>query len=443
MIDLNETEYLSYAKKLVQATVYDNPGFGEILSYIPIVCGSTVPTSVACTDGTMIGLAPDFFRNYKPEEQGFILLHEALHVAFRHRSRKEAYIGINNTETMAAYDIAIECIVNQALISLPTSAITCPDDATTFNKVLTAEQQDFKPLSKWCTESLVEYLLYLHSTDQCSKSLNNMFKSYEADVVVVNLSTKDTSNSASNGEDNSADDVSSSKVELKESTGKDKSEIEELIWDQRLKRLASSYGDRNSLTSLLNDIPVVNTPWQEELKAFLTRNLLTERQTTWRRPHRLYTAGILTHFMPFSQKKPGIKTIAVLLDLSGSCFSKEVIAEFAANIDEIQGVTGSEILLITFDHKVNEVINITSTGGSFSEKINNNEFTITGGGGTSFIEPFQEVEKHNVDVVVVLTDGYGEFPDSTTVPEHQIIWGMTDKVVAPFGKTIVLMTEYN
>jgi predicted metal-dependent peptidase len=128
--------------------------------------------------------------------------------------------------------------------------------------------------------------------------------------------------------------------------------------------------------------------------------------------------------------------------MSGSCFSEKVIAEFAANIDDIQGVTGSEILLITFDHGVNEVINITSTGGSFSEKINNNEFTITGGGGTSFIEPFQEVEKHDVDVVVVLTDGYGEFPQSTTVPEHQIIWGMTDKVVAPFGKTIALMTEY-
>ena len=438
MTDLNETKYQGYVKKLVQATVYDNPAFGEILSYIPIVCGSTVPTSVACTDGTMIGLAPNFFKNYRPEEQGFIILHEALHVAFRHRSRKEAYIGINNTESMSAFNIAIECIVNQALLSLPTGSITCPEDATTFEKVLTHEQQKLKPLSKWCTESLVEYLLYLKSNDQCNKTLDNMFKDAEADVLLISLSNKNTSNSKSNG----GSDFSNTDS-LNEDSESPVGEIENLIWDERLKRLAYSYGSCSSLASLLNDIPVVKTPWQEELKAFLTRNLLPERQTTWRRPHRLYTAGIITHFMPFSQKKPGVKIIAVLLDMSGSCFNNKVIAEFASNVDTIQGVTGSEILLITFDHQVNEVINVSTTGGSFSEKINNNEFAITGGGGTSFIKPFQEVEKHNVDVVVVLSDGYGEFPQATTVPEHKIIWGMTSKVIAPFGKTISLMTEYH
>lgn len=436
--DLSENEYLSYAKKLVQATVYDNPGFGEILSYIPLVCGKSVPSPVACTDGTMIGLAPNFFSNYKPEEQGFIILHEALHIAFRHRARKEAYLGADNKDTIAAYNIAIECIVNQALMYLPGCSISCPEDATTFKNVLTLKQQGLKPLSSWSTETLVEYLLHLKSSNQSSKELNDMFNKFTADVLLVDLSESANSDAASSSDAN--DNASLVKGdEISKQPGKD---IQDLIWDERLKRLAASYFSDNSLTSLLSDIPVVKTPWQEELRAFLTRNLLPEKQTTWRRPHRLCTAGIIPHFMPFIQKKPGIKTIAVLLDLSGSCFGNKVISEFAANIDLIQSITSSEILLITFDDDVNEVVKLDNLGGSFSEKLKNGDVIITGGGGTSFIEPFKRVERDEVDVVVVLTDGYGTFPESTTVPEHKVIWGMTDNVVAPFGTTISLVSSF-
>tara|TARA_Y100000034_G_scaffold115534_1_gene152820 strand:- start:345 stop:695 length:351 start_codon:yes stop_codon:yes gene_type:complete len=60
---------------------------------------------------------------------------------------------------------------------------------------------------------------------------------------------------------------------------------------------------------------------------------------------------------------------------------------------------------------------------------------LMGGGGTSFTPIFEHLEKEHidVDVVVVFTDGYGDFPVST---EYDTIWIITSEVVPPFGEIV-------
>ena len=72
--------------------------------------------------------------------------------------------------------------------------------------------------------------------------------------------------------------------------------------------------------------------------------------------------------------------------------------------------------------------------------------TPTGGGGTSFIPFFKEVEAHGLEsnsCAIYLTDGYGQFPASQ--PEIPTLWvitpgGIEDKEI-PFGTVTRLLEE--
>jgi predicted metal-dependent peptidase len=62
-----------------------------------------------------------------------------------------------------------------------------------------------------------------------------------------------------------------------------------------------------------------------------------------------------------------------------------------------------------------------------------------GGGGTSFIPPFEYLEKNGIDpkCVIYLTDGYGTFPSESDV-KVPTMWLMTTDVEPPFGECVRL-----
>ena len=62
------------------------------------------------------------------------------------------------------------------------------------------------------------------------------------------------------------------------------------------------------------------------------------------------------------------------------------------------------------------------------------------GGGTSFVDVCAEAEKLNADVLLVLTDMYGSFPEQCSVPT---IWCSTEKseTTVPFGEVVHVECE--
>lgn len=405
-------------RKITQACLFQYPSFGEILSYIPQQ--HTSRPVIAATDGRSIHYGDDFFANYTPGDQAFIMLHEAMHVALCHAQRCQQMIV--DSYTADIWNTSTDCVINDALSILlaSQSEITVPKNATTFQVTLTPEEQRIKPLKDWTSEHLFQYLMEKYG-DKPTKRLKDVL-----DSLMRDLSNRQF------------DDPLPSYVEQEAYCQGADSTIDRLIWGERIKRALAGTGASNVLARLEAELPKVTTPWQQELRRFVTTRVLPQRAISWKRPSRLAAAGVISHFEPYRGKKRGARTIAVLFDTSGSCFDPETFAEFVANVQDIQAASGADILLIAFDWEVQNVERICNDGRTFSQKLTLEEIKITGGGGTSFVPPFKELEEHDVDVTIVLTDGYGKFPEMHNDLSLNTIWAMTTDVVAPFGKTIEL-----
>lgn len=405
-------------RKITQACLFQYPSFGEILSYIPQQVTSR--NIIAATDGRSIHYGDAFFDNYTPGEQAFIVLHEAMHVALCHAQRCQQ--AIVDAYTADVWNTSTDCVINDALSILlaSQSEITVPKNATTFQKVLSPEELRIKQLKDWTSEHLFQYLMEKQGDDP-SKRLKSVLESLMRDLS-----------------NRQFEETLPGYVEQEAYSRDGDSTMDRLVWGERIKRALAGTGAANVLARLEAELPKVTTPWQHELRRFVASRVLPQRTLSWKRPSRLVAAGVISHFEPYRTKKRGVSTIAVLFDVSGSCFDSETFAEFVANVQDIQGTSGADILLIAFDWEVQSVERIRNDGRTFSQKLTQEEIEITGGGGTSFVPPFEELKTHDVDVTIALTDGYGCFPDVQNDTSLNTIWAMTTDVIAPFGKTIQL-----
>lgn len=133
----------------------------------------------------------------------------------------------------------------------------------------------------------------------------------------------------------------------------------------------------------------------------------------------------------------GMGPMVVVRDTSGSCMADQ--EEFLA-----------EIASIMYETKPDKLILIDCDAAIYKDGIHEYAYnegdllvqqakTFKGGGGTSFVPPFQYIAKENIrpEVLVFLTDMYGDFP--TEVPPYPVMWVYTaEKTGAPFGMELPL-----
>jgi len=150
-------------------------------------------------------------------------------------------------------------------------------------------------------------------------------------------------------------------------------------------------------------------------------------------------------------KDSGFRTVVLCIDTSGS-IGDETLGRFAT---EIYGIFGTkkieEAIIIWCDDAVAgiERINLkTKSGDSMNEskfkEILGKHFKAKGGGGTSFIPPFQWIEKNLISkgtvpsFVIYFTDAMGTAPDKFkfSIPKYfdKILWVITDTQEAPHIK---------
>jgi len=112
-------------------------------------------------------------------------------------------------------------------------------------------------------------------------------------------------------------------------------------------------------------------------------------------------------------------SVAVIADTSAS-ITNENLAQFSGHIMKIWK-NGVKVTVIEADAAITDIY-------EFKGKINRVNYS--GGGGTSFIPPFEHIEKTKmeVDLVIYLTDGYGDAPDKFNIPT---IWCLIPEGVVP------------
>lgn len=168
-------------------------------------------------------------------------------------------------------------------------------------------------------------------------------------------------------------------------------------------------------------------PWYNHLHRYMQS--LSVSTYNWARLNR---RALITHgvFAPLHYAE-SLGDIAIFIDTSGSCVEKAQQANFAAHLNAILAeAKPHRIHLYYFDTQVYP-----------GEVIEAGELEVVtkpqGGGGTSFVPIFEQVEDDglNPDVCLILTDMLGRFPASE--PDYPVVWvDVFGRKGAPFGEVI-------
>jgi predicted metal-dependent peptidase len=135
-----------------------------------------------------------------------------------------------------------------------------------------------------------------------------------------------------------------------------------------------------------------------------------------------------------------LQDIVIAIDTSGSTFYYEnIVDKFVAECKAILSVgKWSRLHIVYCDTEINKWDEIDQPEDFPG-------FDVCGGGGTSFIPVFEEIEKRGINPValVYMTDGFGKFP--SRAPEYPVLWAISTPGInpedVPFGLTVKLKDD--
>lgn len=406
------------------------PEFASILLYAPRI--AVMGDFITKTDGKIIKVGEKFF-TLSFEMQVYKMLHMALHVGLRHHHR--AYELAGNNTALKLWEISTDVIINE---SIKEYISTVTGTVNNSQKLVLEDKEDIVTLRK-LREPLERLGFDINDNDnlRAENIFCTLVKGVEKKTIKLEeLPIPDESNTDLEG---NQFDISESVLKAngldEELNDNNKSSISDMLWSNRVKKAFEEAGKSigSSAIGLLNHLYKPKLNWQAILRSFLTSRLRPEKEPDYSRPSRRNLAGVHKIFEPNRVKKRGIKTLVVCLDTSGSCWNSPILSKFVSNIDVIHQSTASELILVVFDDGIHDVFEIKSNQ-RLSDLINNKSINITGGGGTSFVEPINKALEYNPDVIAVFTDCYGPFGDRPKVP---VLWATIGEE-APWGKNILI-----
>lgn len=181
-----------------------------------------------------------------------------------------------------------------------------------------------------------------------------------------------------------------------------------------------------NIQRIVEEIIFVKTPWFEILERWMTSTRCTD--STWRHPNRRFKAQGM--YLPMRKSEGAMAEMVIGVDTSGS-IDKEMLDYFAGHVNRIIELCSPERVHVVYcDAHINHV-------DVFEQGEWPVELKPCGGGGTVLTRIFEWIAEHGIDpsCVVILTDGYTDFPDEVAFPT---VWAITTEVTAPIeaGETV-------
>lgn len=162
--------------------------------------------------------------------------------------------------------------------------------------------------------------------------------------------------------------------------------------------------------------PKVN--WKRYLANFISANSSNKSDYSFQRPNRMFLHKKM--ILP-SLYKECISEGVIIIDTSGSCgaYQQQFLSEAAAVLNAGDGVEMVRIISCDADAVHEEDWEVQ---GRRPRPI-----PLTGGGGTSFVPPFELIREKNwrPEFVIYLTDMYGDFPGRELDPGCPVLWMST------------------
>jgi predicted metal-dependent peptidase len=352
--------------------IIDHPFFGTAVSKLPIIITDNVPTAAMAPNGQMY-INPDFAEPLSVSEMQFLLAHEALHYMLCHATRRKH-------RDPHAWNIAADKVINDTLV-----------DA----KVGTPIQGG------------------IYEADARNCAAEELYDENDIGKPVGGIGS-DVGEAV--GEDGQA--LDDSKIREIESEAK--------ISAVQSAKAAKSVGKLpSSLERLIDELVNVSTPWYQILERFMQSKV--KNDISWRRPNRRFIGRNI--YLPGADYTPTMGTVVIGVDTSGSIGNDE-LAMFGGHINRILETCTPERVVVVFCHAhVCRVDDYTSEDFPIS-------LETTETGGTAFKPVFDYIDDNDIDpeVVVYLTDGYGDQSEFTST--HETIWLTTHSEAFDWGTVI-------
>lgn len=361
----------------LEAAIEYLPGLASLSLWCNFV--DTDEDVVAYTDGVSV-YAGAHYEAREPKQRRFICLHEILHIALCHSNRSQELEKreLSNFNP-GLLNIAADAIINGSLgkltgLEVPPDAWTlmkiwqcleksdevnlAPEEVTKFRYSLLARQarkignlteDKFTAVNRWSCEDL-----YLFLKNQCQVQSNLL-------TILAEFEESD----ALNGDLRSIQAKTSQRSEPGKLITLEvaDSDQQKRDWQQRLNLLRGTMPQL--LDRLAQEIPRVETPWEQILLSLVQTAFQEETRKNYLRPNRRWlalerdyqsSAGVNLPFTPDSVKKRGSR-LAVALDTSGS-IDKELLSRFLAEISVLCSYNQRNLVLIIGDAKVHKIVEI-------------------------------------------------------------------------------------
>ena len=340
----------------------DYPFFGTILCPLPLKESKKIPT--LATDGKSIFYNEEYLEKLEPDEVMGCLLHEVLHPAFFHISRK-------GSRDHKLWNIACDYAINPILLN---EGGKLPEGALYEEKY-----------SGWEADKIYEDLI--------KEGVDG------DDFVLVEGESFDI------GGTGMFEDSSTSTSERNEMENE---------WKSRLVGAAEAVKFRGSvpadLKNLIDSFLSPSILWSDKLKEYAKDAV--RKKYSFLRPMKKYIDQDI--YLGSSIKKKGIRTMVAAMDSSGSAY--HMAPQYGAELTDIMTECDvDEMHVLWIDTEVHKVQTFTKESLPIV-------LEVEGNGGTAFEPAFDWVEENNIDpsLLIYFTDMMGSFP--TYEPNYSVIW---------------------
>ena len=367
--------------------------FGSLMLFAQIETTKKLPT--AATDGRKIFFNEEFLYSLSSKEQNALMLHEVLHMALLHVTRRQ-------NRDPHLWNIAADIVVND-LIERNTS-FPLPQGAITDTRF---------------QDKSVEYIYEV------------LLKSKKKYKLVINDILQPGNSEDSEKDVNLSEPLSQEEVDEIESFWKDKMEILKNSSEHNLSNGKGSLpaGIEQEISTILE--PEVD--WRHALWKYVGKTPADFDDLDRRFIYKgLYLESLLTEAVE----------VSVCIDTSGSV-SDELLMQFTG---ELKGILKSYPNV-----KCSLFFADTDLAGPYEiDRIEQMPKAI-GRGGTSFVPFFDYLKKHgeessllgNNKLSIYFTDGYGDFPQQE--PDNPTMWLVCKDGLEtngfPFGEVVRISTE--
>jgi predicted metal-dependent peptidase len=407
------------------ALIMSQPFFGALALRLRL--HEHVGCGTAYTDGQVLGYDPDFVRRLTDGELKGLVAHEVMHCAAGHVWRKGSR---QHLKWNAACDFAINPIVFDAGLQLPYGALVNASwrgmsAEEIYTRLPNPPSGDAGGGEGNNGDSGGEW-----NNGDSGGEWNNGDSGGEGNN---GDSGGEWNNGDSGGEGNNGDsggDINWNAAlngEVRTAANTDEAVEQQQRWKQAVVQAAQVAKMAGRLPlgieQFVGNLTEPKVDWKNALRRFVQQ--LARADYTWRMPNKRFTP--LGMYLPALHSE-NMPPIVVAFDTSGSCwhYQQRFFAELKSVIDECKP---ESVWFLQCDASIESAEELMA-----GDQINP---TAKGGGGTSFVPPFEWVAEQGIQpaCMIYMTDTYGTFPEQA--PEYPVLWAVTEKgVQVPFGEVI-------